>query len=121
MQIREYHRRHPAARVVDVNEDDGLLKEEPQIEFSGEVDFFLCLEVAYNCLTQLFIKLIDCLIAYPCMKSSHAPHLIMKTILMLVFSYFYGVVIGFDFLSRRHNILFRLGYFLLLVIGSTSF
>ena len=54
MQIREYHRRHPAARVVDVNEDDGLLKEEPQIEFSGEVDFFLCLEVAYNCLTVVF-------------------------------------------------------------------
>lgn len=38
MQIREYHRRHPAARVVDANEDyEILLKEEPQIEFSGEV------------------------------------------------------------------------------------
>lgn len=42
-QIREYHRRHPAARVVDVNEEDGLLKEEPQIEFSGEVSLFLLL------------------------------------------------------------------------------
>lgn len=42
MQIREYHRRHPAARVVDANEEfEGLLKEEPQIEFSGEVPFAL--------------------------------------------------------------------------------
>ena len=38
VQIREYHRRHPAARVVDANEEfEALLKEEPQIEFSGEV------------------------------------------------------------------------------------
>ena len=37
-QIREYHRKHPAARVVDANEEyEALLKEEPQIEFSGEV------------------------------------------------------------------------------------
>ncbi|KAF4385108.1 hypothetical protein F8388_014241 [Cannabis sativa] len=36
-EIREYHRRHPAARVVDPNEDfEVLLKEEPLIEFSGE-------------------------------------------------------------------------------------
>ncbi|KAG1367555.1 hypothetical protein COCNU_14G000230 [Cocos nucifera] len=36
-EIRDYHRRHPAARVVDVNEEfEELLKEEPQIEFSGE-------------------------------------------------------------------------------------
>lgn len=38
VQIREYHRKHPAARVVDANEDyEALLKEEPVIEFSGEV------------------------------------------------------------------------------------
>ncbi|CAK9318189.1 unnamed protein product [Citrullus colocynthis] len=49
-EIREYHRRHPAARVVDVNEDDGLLKEEPQIEFSGEEAFgrYLDLHELYN-------------------------------------------------------------------------
>ncbi|KAL6211406.1 hypothetical protein ACLB2K_016632 [Fragaria x ananassa] len=36
--IREYHRRHPAALVVDANEElEALLKEEPQVEFSGEV------------------------------------------------------------------------------------
>ncbi|THG10044.1 hypothetical protein TEA_028115 [Camellia sinensis var. sinensis] len=36
-EIREYHRRHPAARVVDVNEEyEELLKEEPRIEFTGE-------------------------------------------------------------------------------------
>uniref|UniRef100_A0A2N9J6D3 Matrin-type domain-containing protein n=1 Tax=Fagus sylvatica TaxID=28930 RepID=A0A2N9J6D3_FAGSY len=36
-EIREYHRKHPAARVVDANEEyEGLLKEEPMIEFSGE-------------------------------------------------------------------------------------
>ena len=36
--IREYHRRHPAARVVDANEDyEAMLKEEPVIEFTGEV------------------------------------------------------------------------------------
>lgn len=45
MQIREYHRKHPVARVVDANDDfEALLKEEPQIEFSGEVSlsFSLC-------------------------------------------------------------------------------
>lgn len=49
-EIREYHRRHPAARVVDVNEDDGLLKEEPQIEFSGEEAYgrYLDLHELYN-------------------------------------------------------------------------
>ena len=36
-QIREYHRRHSAARVVDVTEYVELLKQEPHIEFSGEV------------------------------------------------------------------------------------
>ncbi|MBA0768131.1 hypothetical protein Gotri_016962 [Gossypium trilobum] len=36
-EIREYHRKHPAARVVDANEEyEDLLKEEPVIEFSGE-------------------------------------------------------------------------------------
>ena len=46
VQIREYHRKHPVARVVDANDDyEVLLKEEPQIEFSGEVSdgsFSLC-------------------------------------------------------------------------------
>lgn len=38
VQIRDYHRRHPAARVVDATEEnEELLKEEPHIEFSGEV------------------------------------------------------------------------------------
>lgn len=42
MQIREYHRRHPAALVVDANEEhEALLKEEPQVEFSGEVSLYL--------------------------------------------------------------------------------
>ncbi|KAK7294455.1 hypothetical protein RJT34_17344 [Clitoria ternatea] len=36
-EIREYHRKHPVVRVVDANDDyEALLKEEPQIEFSGE-------------------------------------------------------------------------------------
>ncbi|BBN09520.1 splicing factor 3A subunit 3 [Marchantia polymorpha subsp. ruderalis] len=36
-EIRDYHRRHPSARVVDEGEDaEDLLKEEPWIEFSGE-------------------------------------------------------------------------------------
>ncbi|CAK8567562.1 unnamed protein product [Lathyrus sativus] len=39
-EIREYHRKHPVARVVDANDDtEALLKEEPQIEFSGEEAF----------------------------------------------------------------------------------
>jgi splicing factor 3A subunit 3 len=44
VKIREYHRRHPAARVVDANEDyEAMLKEEPVIEFTGEVSLFnLC-------------------------------------------------------------------------------
>ncbi|KAL5989341.1 hypothetical protein ACLOJK_010231 [Asimina triloba] len=37
-EIREYHRRHPAARVIDAGEEyEELLKEEPRIEFSGEI------------------------------------------------------------------------------------
>jgi splicing factor 3A subunit 3 len=40
VQIREYHRRHPTARVVEEGEDpEDILKEEPWIEFSGEVPF----------------------------------------------------------------------------------
>lgn len=36
-EITQYHRRHPSARVIDANDDyEQLLKEEPQIEFSGE-------------------------------------------------------------------------------------
>ncbi|XP_060203845.1 splicing factor SF3a60 homolog [Lycium barbarum] len=37
-EIREYHRRHPAARgIIDTSDEyEQLLKEEPQIEFSGE-------------------------------------------------------------------------------------
>ncbi|KAK4734688.1 hypothetical protein R3W88_008949 [Solanum pinnatisectum] len=37
-EIREYHRRHPAARaIIDTGDEyEQLLKEEPQIEFSGE-------------------------------------------------------------------------------------
>ncbi|CAI9092540.1 OLC1v1027808C1 [Oldenlandia corymbosa var. corymbosa] len=50
-EIREYHRRHPAARVVDVNEEhEQLLKEEPQVEFSGEeaMGRYLDLHELYN-------------------------------------------------------------------------
>ncbi|XP_058724892.1 uncharacterized protein LOC131596301 isoform X1 [Vicia villosa] len=37
-EIREYNRKHPVARVVDANDDsEAILKEEPQIEFSGEL------------------------------------------------------------------------------------
>lgn len=47
MQIREYHRRHPSARVaVDASEDyENLLKEEPSVEFSGEVNISLYYEL----------------------------------------------------------------------------
>lgn len=42
MQIREYHRKHQAARVVDANEEyEELLKEELRIEFRGEVSVSL--------------------------------------------------------------------------------
>ncbi|CAL5344132.1 unnamed protein product [Camellia sinensis] len=50
-EIREYHRRHPAARVVDVNEEyEELLKEEPRIEFTGEeaLGRYLDLHELYN-------------------------------------------------------------------------
>eukprot|EP00252_Welwitschia_mirabilis_P025296 TRINITY_DN7840_c0_g1_i1.p1 TRINITY_DN7840_c0_g1~~TRINITY_DN7840_c0_g1_i1.p1 ORF type:complete len:506 (+),score=90.10 TRINITY_DN7840_c0_g1_i1:171-1688(+) len=38
-EIREYHRRHPNARAVDVEDPEEILKEEPLIEFSGEEAF----------------------------------------------------------------------------------
>ncbi|KAB2598788.1 splicing factor 3A subunit 3 [Pyrus ussuriensis x Pyrus communis] len=50
-EIREYHRKHPVGRVVDANEEEeALLKEEPQIEFSGEEAFgrYLDLHELYN-------------------------------------------------------------------------
>jgi hypothetical protein len=56
MQIREYHRKHPAARVVDANEEyEGLLKEEPMIEFSGEVSFALYFSLYTAYLTKCLI------------------------------------------------------------------
>lgn len=50
-EIREYHRRHPSARVVDVTEEfEEMLKEEPVIEFSGEEAFgrYLDMHELYN-------------------------------------------------------------------------
>lgn len=42
VQIREYHRRHPSARVLDTTDEyEQILEEEPQIEFSGEVSQYL--------------------------------------------------------------------------------
>ncbi|KAM7504862.1 hypothetical protein LguiB_003766 [Lonicera macranthoides] len=54
-EIREYHRRHPAARVVDTTDEyEQLLKEEPPIEFSGEEAFGRYLD-----LHELFNKYIN--------------------------------------------------------------
>ena len=48
MQIREYHRRHPAARVVDAGEEyEQMFKEDPILDFSGEV-FHLSLLCIYE-------------------------------------------------------------------------
>ncbi|KAK9933441.1 hypothetical protein M0R45_020639 [Rubus argutus] len=50
-EIREYHRRHVAALVVDANEGhEALLKEEPQVKFSGEEAYgrYLDLHELYN-------------------------------------------------------------------------
>ncbi|KAL3689105.1 hypothetical protein R1sor_015414 [Riccia sorocarpa] len=50
-EIRDYHRRHPSARVVEEGEDaEELLKEEPWIEFSGEEAYgrYLDLHELYN-------------------------------------------------------------------------
>ncbi|KAJ4840073.1 hypothetical protein Tsubulata_011458 [Turnera subulata] len=39
-EIRDYHRKHPAARVVDAEEEyENRLKEEPEIRFTGEEAF----------------------------------------------------------------------------------
>ncbi|KAH7856209.1 hypothetical protein Vadar_033946 [Vaccinium darrowii] len=52
--IREYHRRHPAAHVVDGNEEHKeLLKEEPWIEFTGE-EFHGSFSVAFALLTSVY-------------------------------------------------------------------
>lgn len=50
-EIREYHRRHPNARVIDAGDDpEELLKEEPWVDFSGEEanGRFLDLHELYN-------------------------------------------------------------------------
>lgn len=50
-EIREYHRRHPNARVIDPSEDyEELLKEEPHVEFSGEEGYgrYLDMHELYN-------------------------------------------------------------------------
>ncbi|KAL5715761.1 hypothetical protein ACHQM5_017537 [Ranunculus cassubicifolius] len=50
-EIREYHRRHPNVHVVDPSEEyEELLKEEPQIEFSGEEGYgrYLDMHELYN-------------------------------------------------------------------------
>ncbi|XP_047322891.1 splicing factor SF3a60 homolog [Impatiens glandulifera] len=50
-EIRDYHRRHPGALVVDINEEhEALLKEEPHIEFTGEEAFgrYLDMHELYN-------------------------------------------------------------------------
>ncbi|XP_076903746.1 splicing factor SF3a60 homolog [Bidens hawaiensis] len=50
-ETREYHRRHPSARVLDTTDDfEQLLEEEPQIEFSGEEAYgrYLDLHELYN-------------------------------------------------------------------------
>lgn len=50
-EIREYHRRHPAARVVDAGEEyEQMFKEDPILDFSGEEAFgrYLDLHEFYN-------------------------------------------------------------------------
>ncbi|KAJ9545687.1 hypothetical protein OSB04_025394 [Centaurea solstitialis] len=50
-EIREYHRRHPSARVIDTTDEyEQLLQEEPQIEFSGEEAYgrYLDMHELYN-------------------------------------------------------------------------
>lgn len=38
LQIREYHRRHQSARVIDAEEEyEQMFKEDPMLDFSGEV------------------------------------------------------------------------------------
>ena len=49
MQIREYHRRHPSARVVDAGEEyEQMFKEDPVLDFSGEVHFLFVLHFVKN-------------------------------------------------------------------------
>ncbi|CAO2838646.1 unnamed protein product [Amaranthus hypochondriacus] len=50
-EIREYHRRHPSARVVDAGEEyEQMFKEDPVLDFSGEEGFgrYLDLHEFYN-------------------------------------------------------------------------
>ncbi|KAK9665278.1 hypothetical protein RND81_14G102100 [Saponaria officinalis] len=50
-EIRDYHRRHPAARVVDAGEEyEQMFKEDPVLDFSGEEGFgrYLDLHEFYN-------------------------------------------------------------------------
>ncbi|KMZ59769.1 Splicing factor 3A subunit 3, putative, expressed [Zostera marina] len=50
-EIRDYHRRHPTAYVLDASEEyEEMLKEEPRIEFSGEEAFgrYLDMHELYN-------------------------------------------------------------------------
>ncbi|XVF69735.1 hypothetical protein PTKIN_Ptkin11bG0105600 [Pterospermum kingtungense] len=66
-EIREYHRKHPAARVVDSNEEyEALLKEEPVIEFSGEEALGRYLD-----LHELFNQYIDCKFGFKIECSSY--------------------------------------------------
>ncbi|GLJ52370.1 hypothetical protein SUGI_1114090 [Cryptomeria japonica] len=62
-EIREYHRRHPTAHIVDMLDDpEELLKEEPQIDFSGEEAFgrYLDMHELYNeYVNSKFGQLID--------------------------------------------------------------
>jgi len=61
-EIREYHRRHPIARVVDLEDPEELLKEEPRVEFSGEEAFgrYLDMHELYNeYVNSKFGQLID--------------------------------------------------------------
>lgn len=50
-EIREYHRRHPAARVIDAGEEyEQMFKEDPVLDFSGEEAYgrYLDLHEFYN-------------------------------------------------------------------------
>lgn len=54
-EIRDYHRRHPVALVVDAGEEfEESLKEEPHVEFSGEESFgrYLDMHELYNMYTN---------------------------------------------------------------------
>ncbi|KAL0318014.1 UNVERIFIED_CONTAM: Splicing factor SF3a60 [Sesamum angustifolium] len=66
-EIREYHRRHPAARyVVDTNDEyEQLLKEEPVIEFTGEEsfpDYEACGVVVFLLLSDFYFSVERCLV-----------------------------------------------------------